>query len=504
MNPFNSWGNIDSVSSGTEPDVGNGIERKMIPENLKYGGGSSASTFTPVGLVLMLIAGIAILLLPRRHAIFAFLFGALFIPFTQNVTVSGIHFQLLRFVTAFALMRVFWSHFVTRKEKAPIDRLHPIDKAFIYFTLASALIFVLFYKDLGSLAFQLGAIYNALGIYFVLRFLIRDQEDVLRAVKALIIVCFVAAVAMFFEQLTGGTNVFGWVGGIPTFDAYRDGHIRAQAFMVHPIIAGSFGATLAPLTVWLWLKKERMFAFLCFFSSIVVTLCSASSTPVMAYGAGLMVFGLWPLRRHMRWVRWGIVFALVFLHIIMKGPVWSLIAHVDIVGGNSADHRYQLVNQCIRHFWDWWLLGTNDNANWGWDMWDTANYYVGTAETGGLLSLILLFTIISRTFRAIGQARAVWETDLQKQLMFWSLGAVLFAQCIAFVGISYFDQTVVAWYGFLAIIVAETSAWAPALAPDVELERGRSTRWAAVRQAVAVRPKGVRGYSLGPNNRRNG
>ena len=41
----------------------------------------------------------------------------------------------------------------------------------------------------------------------------------------------------------------------------------------------------------------------------------------------------------------------------MKAPVWALIQRIDIVGGSSGWHRYELIDQCIKHFSDWWLMG---------------------------------------------------------------------------------------------------------------------------------------------------
>src|SRR5262249_7980836 len=104
----------------------------------------------------------------------------------------------------------------------------------------------------------------------------------------------------------------------------------------------------------------------------------------------------------------------------------------------------------------------NDNVNWGFDMWDTCNYYVNTAESGGLLTLLLLFFLIGRCFQAIGKARAAFEDDKHKQLLFWCIGAMLFAQCTAYFGIAYFDQSVVFWYSQLSIIVALTAEYAGA------------------------------------------
>jgi hypothetical protein len=129
-----------------------------------------------------------------------------------------------------------------------------------------------------------------------------------------------------------------------------------------------------------------------------------------------------------------------------------------VVGGSSGDHRYQLVNMFIRHFWDWWLIGTTSNASWGWDMWDTSNQYVAVGEAAGLVPFALLLTVIVLGFKFFGRARKAPGTNRQQALFLWSLSAGVFANVVAFFGISYFDQTIVAWYGLLAIATAMAAA----------------------------------------------
>ena len=89
----------------------------------------------------------------------------------------------------------------------------------------------------------------------------------------------------------------------------------------------------------------------------------------------------------------------------MHGPVWSLIEKIDLTGGSSSYHRYMLVDNCIRHFGDWWLIGYKNYGDWGLDMWDLCNQFVVNALTGGLVTLVLYLTIFKRSFRAIGIAR---------------------------------------------------------------------------------------------------
>jgi hypothetical protein len=222
----------------------------------------------------------------------------------------------------------------------------------------------------------------------------------------------------------------------------------------HPILAGTFGAILMPLFIGLWLKdrKNLKIALTGLAASTVIVWASASSTPLLAYAGGLMALCMWPLRDWMRSIRWGIVATLVSLHVVMKAPVWQLIDRMDVVGGSSGYHRYQLVDQCIRHFTDWWLYGVKDTGAWGWDMWDTANQYVSVADSTGLIPLILFVAILVYGFKYVGAARKAWVGNRNMELYNWSLGAAMFANAVGFFGISYWDQTEVVWYAFLAII----------------------------------------------------
>jgi hypothetical protein len=71
--------------------------------------------------------------------------------------------------------------------------------------------------------------------------------------------------------------------------------------------------------------------------------------------------------------------------------------------------------------------------------------------------------MISVSFGMIGKARKAIEGDKEKEWMLWILGAALFAHVVGYFGISYFDQTRVAWFALLAMISA---AAGPMLAPQ--------------------------------------
>jgi hypothetical protein len=192
-------------------------------------------------------------------------------------------------------------------------------------------------------------------------------------------------------------------------------------------------------------------------SAAIITITSASSTPILAFGAGILGIALWPLRNHLRILRWGMVAILAVLHLTMKAPVWFLVARVDLVGGSSGFHRAMLIDQFITHFFDWWLIGTNSNGNWGWDMWDTCNQFVTEGYTGGVATFACFIILLWLCFSRLGKARRASRKDKKIERFYWLLGVTLFSHVVAFFGIVYFDQTRVAWFALLAMITAVTA-----------------------------------------------
>lgn len=440
------------------------MDPEQGPIHLKFGGGASESAFSPLVLALVLVAGFLLVFWSRKKALVPFLTAALLVPTDQVLLVGGVHFPMLRVLILFGIARIF-KEGVSSKRPLFSGGINKIDIAVILLTIGVAINSIILFQEFGAVVNQLGNIYTVFGVYFLLRFLIRDEDDIVCAIRTLAWVAAFVAVIMTFE-FTTGRNPYGLLGGANAHFysqlAVRDDKFRAQAGFGHSILAGTFGAVLVPLFVALWWKgkEHRRIVVLGLVSATVITLTSNSSTPVLACAAGVLALCLWPVRNWMRTIRWGVVAALVFLHLVMRKPVWHLISRIDISGGSSGDHRYMLIDQCIRHFWDWWLIGVKDTSVWGWDMWDTANQYVGLCDGSGLVPFVLFIAILVYGFKYLGKARRQTGKDRVNALFLWAISAALFANVVAFIGISYFDQTIVGWYGLLAII--STAAAAPA------------------------------------------
>lgn len=303
---------------------------------------------------------------------------------------------------------------------------------------------------------QLGFLMDTLGGFFLLRFAVRDRSDIRRTVNVLVFVAALVASGMVIERIAR-VNAFGYLGSLPTAPQVRGVTLRAQGPFAHPILAGTFGATLLPLFVWLWVgPRRRVLGTLGIASSTAITVLSASSTPIMAFAAGAFGICMWPLRRRLAILRWGFVSLIGALALVMKAPVWFLIARVDVVGGSSGYHRAMLIDQFIRRFSDWWLIGTAANADWGAGLWDTCNQFVTEGETGGLVTLACFVILIWVSFQRVGEARRASVGDRKEEWFYWLLGTALFAQVVAFFGIAYFDQTRLVWFALLAIVIAAT------------------------------------------------
>ncbi len=440
-------------------------------------GQGGATLITPTAIVIMAIAILAAWLVPRKYVVWPLVLAAVFIPGSQVVVVGGLHFMTIRIMILFVWVTVL----VSGRSESGSDgafQFNSLDKLILWWGLSALVTYTMLWGSLDAFINRLGVLFNGFGLYFLFRYLIRDWDDVDRAVRVFATACMIFAVCMAIEQSTG-RNLFSFFGGVPEFDQVREGRIRAQAGFGHPILAGTFAAVLTPLFVGLWWKgrDSRVVAGLGLLAAAIMTAASASSTPIGAYLAGVAGVFFWPLRQRMRLVRWGIVLTLVVMQMCMQNPIWHAIGRLSVVGGSTSWHRAMLVDTFMRHIGQWCLIGTNKNFEWGYDAWDTANQYVNTGVTGGLPTLILFFGIIVLAFRMIGRARKEHGADPAREKGCWALGSAVLANAIGFFGISYFDQTIIVWYVLLAMVSA-VAALKPSLGRlDDEIESQPFAHW---------------------------
>jgi hypothetical protein len=404
------------------------------------------TVLNPIGLVAVLVLGATMLVVPRRYAVWPMIAIACFIAPAQRIAILSLNFDLLRLMVVFGAARL-----IIHSEWAGL-RWNPLDTAVVAWTAVGTVAYIVFYASGDAVKYRLGTSFDALGMYFLFRCLVRGWDDIETIVAGFVVMSVPVTAAFMLEHSTG-RNVFAFLGGVPEFTDIRDGRLRCQGAFAHPILAGCFWAAVLPLVAAQWWRGPagRKWAITGGCTCVALILLCASSTPVAAVIFAAVAALFFPLRNQMRQIRWSLLGVAILLHLAMKNPIWHLIARADFVGGSTGWHRFHLIDEAVHHFGEWCLLGTDDTGHWGFGLEDVTNQYVLEGVRGGALTLVLFIVVISLAFGGVGRSvRAA--TTVRRRALGWALGVSLFVHCTNFIGVSYFAQINMLWYLTLAMI----------------------------------------------------
>jgi hypothetical protein len=424
----------------------------------------------PLAIVAIAVLGIAMLCVPRRHAVIPMLLMACFVSPAQQVAVFSLNFDLLRIMVLFGSARVLfrgeWRGFVWT----------PLDWAILAWGICGTAIYSFHYGTLAAVKFKMGVCYDAFGMYFLFRIIIRNLRDWAAAVKAASVIAVPVAIAFVVERLTAH-NMFAIFGGVREITWVREGRLRCQGAFAHAILAGCFFAGLLPLMVaQLWTRGgSRLWGVVGSLSAVIVIITCASSTPISAVAVSVVAAAAFPFRRYVGHIKWAGPLLILALHLSMNKPVWHLLGRFDLAGGSTGYHRYRLVDAAVNNFGEWWLHGTSSTMHWGPQLNDVTNQYILEGVRGGVATMVLFIVMIGVAFRSIGKIVKAWSPDTGRMAMGWALGVALCGHCASFIAISYFGQVELVWYlllgaiGSLSVAAAEerkkARAWAAADSP---------------------------------------
>lgn len=404
---------------------------------------------TVTGLIFGLAMALCLLLVPKRFAVLPVFILVCYMTMGERILVLGLNFTMLRILLLFGWLRVLL------RGEYHLTQFNTIDKVVIAWTIVRTVNYTLLWGTSAALINRLGYAYDILGAYFLFRFLVREPKDVSRAIRYLAIFVIPLALVMVVEKLTA-RNLFAVFGGVPFIPEMREGVVRCQGPFSHPILAGTFGATSFPLFVALWWQQRpgHLFALIGALSAAVITAMAGSSGPALACLAGIVGLCCWAIRSHMRAVRWAIVLLVVLLQVVMKAPVWFVMARFSLFSGSTGWFRGFLIDMAFRHLADWWLIGTQAAATWHPFLIDVTNQYIAEGFCGGALAMALFIAVLAVAFRSVGRSVRQAKVSYPSKRLAWALGAVLFAHAVTFISVTYFDQNFVMLYFLLAAVSA--------------------------------------------------
>ena len=136
----------------------------------------------PLGFAALLALGTAMLLVPRRYAVVPIIIMACLIAPGQRIYVMGMNFTLLRLMVVFGWIRV-----LARREGEGFQWCI-LDYLMIAWAVVGTIMFVMLWGTFDSLIERSGEVYDALGMYFLFRCLVRNWEDIDTSVKWFVII----------------------------------------------------------------------------------------------------------------------------------------------------------------------------------------------------------------------------------------------------------------------------------------------------------------------------
>ena len=152
----------------------------------------------------------------------------------QSLDLGPFHFTVMRLLLLLCFIRS-----LARNERLP-GGINGLDLTLLMWG-AWLLCSSLFHQPFSeALVFRLGAVYNTLGFYFLIRIFCRNAEDMIQLIKLTAFLLVPVALEMINEKLTG-RNLFAILGGVPEDVMVRDGQFRAQGPFGHPLLAGTVG-----------------------------------------------------------------------------------------------------------------------------------------------------------------------------------------------------------------------------------------------------------------------
>jgi hypothetical protein len=394
-------------------------------------------------IIITLMLSIGILVVPKKYLCGIFILAACFVPTDQRVILLGLDFTVLRILIAAGVLRIL----VMGEQKHIL--WCGFDKMVLAWLVCGAVIYSIQWMSMKAVVNRCGVMFDILGAYWLFRQTIRSWAD-LKQVAMVYAACAMALVPLVAWEWATGHNPFSVLGKVTTL--VRSERYRCSASFPHAIMLGVFWAILIPLFIgFAKMGRERLFLWAGAAAAGFIVVSSASSTPLLTMVIVVSIVFMYRWRRYTSSAVWAVLALLVVLHFIMEAPVWHLLARINVVSGSTGWYRYYLIDEAVKHFSDWAILGFRNTELWGWGLGDITNQYILEGVRGGLLTLMvfvtMLFMAASRVLRT-----CLRESLPQKRFLLWALFAMLMGHYVAFTGVSYFGQISLQWCMLLAMV----------------------------------------------------
>ena len=408
------------------------------------------TTMSPLAAAIIALFCVVLMLGKRPTAMAAMLGVICVIPTAQRISLAGLDLDPLRLLIIVGFVRV-----IARGELSTVA-VRQVDRVFFaYVVVGWSAYCVLHGFAAGAVIYRCGELFTVAGVYTLCRCFLRSPDDVRQLASLLAIIALPVSVIFAIEWSTS-RNMFSVFGRVPEFTGIRQGRLRCQGPFPHPILAGCYWAGVIPIVaVLFWSTNRKPFlACLGVMAALFIVIACSSSTPAMMVAVIVFLAVFYPIRRVLP-VLFVMFAALSVVRWVITGyPPWHLISRIDIVGGSTGWQRYHLMDQAIRRFSEWCLVGTRSTAHWGWGLHDVTNQYLLEGVRGGVLSMLLFSLVLVLAFQSVMTRSQEAVVDRRVAIMRWCLVCALAAHAVAFFAVSYFGGVQVIYWTTIAAAIA--------------------------------------------------
>lgn len=395
-------------------------------------------------IIIACVLTVLAISLPRKFFLAPYILCICFVPADQRILIMDLDFTALRILIAAGVVRI-----LLRSEQRNIA-WNNFDKLLLGWAMYGAAVHVIRESDMRVLVYNSGRLFDIIGLYWLFRQSIRSWSDINPILK-LFAVCAILMVPLVAIELTTGQNPFLYLGRVHT--AVRESGYRCQASFPHSIIFGVFWANLIPIFLGCAIAERRRFLYWLAIAAVVfMVIATRSSTPYGTLAINLvLLLVLFRYRHYGRYIALGLCGLTAAVHVVMNAPVWHLLARINIVGGSTGWHRYHLINETVKHFGEWAMVGTSSTLHWGAGMHDITNQYCLEAIRGGLINLVLFVIVLIMAVRTVGRY-SLQNIPRNQRWLAWGICVSILGHCVSFIGVSYFGQIHMLLYLTFAIV----------------------------------------------------
>lgn len=415
-------------------------------------------------LLIGVMAVVTVFLLSPLRGLIVFIAVLAWYPSFLSVPVGTMDLTVTRMVILALFVKLFLQGGLIRQ-----FRFEVVDKLIIAYFVAEIVAGATTAVSLGQfLENRAGATFDMVLPYFAARLIIRNKQQYLSLLKAILVIAVPLAAVGLYQCLTGDNpfaflwRYYAWTEDVSFVPMHRSGLFRATVVFPHPIMYGLFFAMFGPVCVGLLRqprpKRPTYYAGLAVMG--VGVFASLSSGPMFASMLAVSFILFYRYRKFWKLAVGTVVTMCLIVEVASNRHFYDVIGPFTF-SASTAWYRSRLIEVALFEggMSGHWLTGYGQvDPGWGpridfREFTDIVNHYVLVLARYGLVGLVPFIAVLVAVFKKLVEALRLSASEEDRWLT-WCVLAALFGLLGGFFTVSLFGQPVVVFYMIMGFSAA--------------------------------------------------